>query len=658
MTPNMGLTFPTRGPAGTGLWGDTLDNDFTSIDGHDHTSGKGVRVPVSGLNINDDVSFSGLYGVSNTSRVQFSAIAASGLTGKNMSLFVSDGSSGLVANELYWRNNDGTHIRITSGNTLYANIVDARAFGGVASGTSNDTTAIRAAITAASGTMGTAYGAIVFLGKGQWGIDSRIDIPNGVGLRGDGPTSTVIRARSGFSDTSMVANSNQTGTQEFCFIENLQVDANKTVATCTQAAVSFGSLFINSYIHNVVIVDSSSIGLYIFATDAMGPVEVVNTWVLHSNSHNIMIEEKAGNPQACAGIYLNNVTSEHQGNNSSAIYLKGIGHSGGYSLKNIHIEQGGSETGRTGITLDGVSMVRIDGVQLQTGNAANCVAGITITNVIYNVNIQITSVSNINLITPVLQDLKNSQTYSAPDYNLPWYATPDTQFRGGMKFTPSSSGNSAVFQNASGVNKVWFESAGRLTGSSFSGAALDIQADATNNRAVAFATNDLSRHVGFYFPDASSFALRYFSGGVQFAQWNNAADCTLYQNLTVNALGGCTTFTLSMRWPKELVPAAISANTNNYAPTGIDDATVLLISSTGAFDLTGISAPASTPNGKPLFVYNNGANTITLKHLVTSSAANQIVGRANADTPLAAGTGALLYYSPSRTKWIILGDTL
>lgn len=655
-TPNMGLTFPTRGPAGTGLWGDTLDADSTIIDGHDHTPGKGVKVPVAGLNVNDDISFSGLYGASSLSRAQFSAIAASGLTGKDMSLFVSDGTSGLAANELYWRNSSGANVRITAGGSLYANVYDVTAYGGIGSGSSNDTQAIRDAITAAVADRGIAYGAIVFLPKGTWGIDSRIDIPNGVGLRGDGPTSTVISAIAGFSDTSMIANSNQTGTQEFCFLENLSVYANKTIATCTEAAVSFGSLFINSYIHNVVITNSSSIGLRIFAADAMGPVEVTNTWVLHSNSHNIMVEELVTNTHACAGIYFANVTSEHQGQNSSAIYLKGTGHSGGYNLRQIHIEQGSTETGRTGITLDGVSMVSIDGVQLQAGNAANITAGITITNVITNVNIQIRSVTNINLITPVLQDLKNGITVAAPTYNLPWYATPDVQFRGGARFTPATGAVSAAFQNAAGTDKVWFDDAGRMTGSSFSGAALDLKADATNDRAIAFANNALTRHVGFHFPDASSFALTSYTSGLRFMQWDNSSNATLYQNLTVNALGGFTSFTNSMRFPREIAPAALTANTDNYAPTLINDATVLLISSTGAVDLTGIAAPP-TPNGKPLWVYNNGSNTITLKHLVTSSAANQFVGIGNADTLLAAGKGVLLYYSATRTKWIILGAT-
>lgn len=47
-TPNMNLTLPIPNIT-SGTWGTTLNADFTAIDAHDHTAGKGVLVPVSGI---------------------------------------------------------------------------------------------------------------------------------------------------------------------------------------------------------------------------------------------------------------------------------------------------------------------------------------------------------------------------------------------------------------------------------------------------------------------------------------------------------------------------------------------------------------------------------------------------------------------------------
>ena len=117
--PNMGLSLPLRGAVGSGQWDDTIDGDLSIIDPHDHTIGKGARVPTAGLNINADLPFSALYAPTQLHRVQFSAIAGGALTNaNNLSLFVSDGSGGLAANELYYRTSAGNAIRFTSGSSL------------------------------------------------------------------------------------------------------------------------------------------------------------------------------------------------------------------------------------------------------------------------------------------------------------------------------------------------------------------------------------------------------------------------------------------------------------------------------------------------------------------------------------------------------------
>lgn len=109
--PNMGLIDPTRGELGSGVWHDAIDANTGRIDEHDHTSGKGARVPTAGININADLSFGGLYAPINLHRLTFASITA--LSSSNKSLFVSSAD-----NELYWRTNSGTNVKLTDGTAL------------------------------------------------------------------------------------------------------------------------------------------------------------------------------------------------------------------------------------------------------------------------------------------------------------------------------------------------------------------------------------------------------------------------------------------------------------------------------------------------------------------------------------------------------------
>src|SRR5215831_9762696 len=97
-TPNMSLVLPTdHGSADT--WDLILDAVFSTIDAHDHTTGKGVKVPSGGLNINADVAWAtnaatGLKGAG------FTPVAAAGLTSYSSLLFANSADS----NNLYFRN--------------------------------------------------------------------------------------------------------------------------------------------------------------------------------------------------------------------------------------------------------------------------------------------------------------------------------------------------------------------------------------------------------------------------------------------------------------------------------------------------------------------------------------------------------------------------
>jgi hypothetical protein len=112
--PNMGLITPTLG-GDSGTWDDKVNACFALIDAHDHTSGKGTAVPVAGLDIDDDIAMGG-NAVTGLASLGFNAVTA--LTTGSKRLFVS-----AADNELYWRTNAGTNVKLTDGSSINTTLV-------------------------------------------------------------------------------------------------------------------------------------------------------------------------------------------------------------------------------------------------------------------------------------------------------------------------------------------------------------------------------------------------------------------------------------------------------------------------------------------------------------------------------------------------------
>lgn len=112
--PNMGLITPTLG-GDSGQWDDKINACFALVDAHDHTSGKGLAVPVAGLDIDADLPLAG-FGLTNLGKISFTTIAAPSSGSKN--LFVNSAD-----NELYWRTNSGTNVKLTSGTSINTTLV-------------------------------------------------------------------------------------------------------------------------------------------------------------------------------------------------------------------------------------------------------------------------------------------------------------------------------------------------------------------------------------------------------------------------------------------------------------------------------------------------------------------------------------------------------
>lgn len=111
VTTNMNLTLPvvsvTLGPDYA-----TQNNvAFETVDAHDHTSGKGTKVPTAGLNINANLNFNSRKAYNLTSVQLVNQSPA--LSGAANALSVSTTSG-----DLYYTNGSGTSVQITSGGAL------------------------------------------------------------------------------------------------------------------------------------------------------------------------------------------------------------------------------------------------------------------------------------------------------------------------------------------------------------------------------------------------------------------------------------------------------------------------------------------------------------------------------------------------------------
>ena len=108
-TLNMNLNLPSVGVTTGPTYATQLNQAFTDIDTHDHTSGKGVQVPTAGININADLAFNS-YGITSLKFLGLVTQATAPTT--NKSVYVNN------SNDLYYKNSSGVSVQITNGSVL------------------------------------------------------------------------------------------------------------------------------------------------------------------------------------------------------------------------------------------------------------------------------------------------------------------------------------------------------------------------------------------------------------------------------------------------------------------------------------------------------------------------------------------------------------
>ena len=116
-TPQMGLILPNVGQELEPTASTDNNAAFTAVDSHDHSSGKGVKVTVAGININGDLDLN-----------QFNLINARGVRLKdNVSTFSSADKDIIYDKDgdIWWNNHSGTAVQITSGAALNSGVASS-----------------------------------------------------------------------------------------------------------------------------------------------------------------------------------------------------------------------------------------------------------------------------------------------------------------------------------------------------------------------------------------------------------------------------------------------------------------------------------------------------------------------------------------------------
>lgn len=148
-------------------------------------------------------------------------------------------------------------------------------------------------------------------------------------------------------------------------------------------------------------------------------------------------------------------------------------------------------------------------------------------------------------------------------------------------------------------------------------------------------------------PGSTSLLTLSSAGAIAASRDPSVDTVTTTGNTTVGgslAVAGATTYS------GVISPAAIGSTTNNWAPTGFATCSVIRISTSASFDLTGLAGGAA---GRTVSLVNlSVTDTVTLQHAdAGSSAANQFILPNTFDYALGPRETITLWYDDTTSVW-------
>jgi hypothetical protein len=120
-TAYMNLNLPTPSITTGPIWAESVNTALETVDNHDHSSGKGVKVKPNGMDINADLDMK-INSLLNIEAAQLSELSAT-VTGPTNILKLHS-----YAGNLYFTNGSGSAVQLTSGGSIVASPGSAQIF--------------------------------------------------------------------------------------------------------------------------------------------------------------------------------------------------------------------------------------------------------------------------------------------------------------------------------------------------------------------------------------------------------------------------------------------------------------------------------------------------------------------------------------------------
>lgn len=170
---------------------------------------------------------------------------------------------------------------------------------------------------------------------------------------------------------------------------------------------------------------------------------------------------------------------------------------------------------------------------------------------------------------------------------------------------------------------------------------LQISKEGTSNIASVVFSEDFSGRAEFGLVESNAFKLKVSDDGTTFVE-----------ALAIDQTTGNATLPRGVVLAGVIAPPQLTADENDYAPTGFESASVVRIS---ADAVHGISGLAEGSEGRVLCLINTGAFAVILRNEDAGSTAANRFGFGS-DVTLAAKQGALLIYDGDAARWRRIGD--
>jgi hypothetical protein len=171
-------------------------------------------------------------------------------------------------------------------------------------------------------------------------------------------------------------------------------------------------------------------------------------------------------------------------------------------------------------------------------------------------------------------------------------------------------------------------------------ARLQISREGSTNTASVVFSDDFSGRAEFGLVESDAFKLKVSDDGATFVE-----------ALAIDQATGNATLPRGVALTGVIAPPQLTAGENDYAPTGLESASVVRLSTDAVYGITGLAGGAE---GRVLCLINAGAFAVTLNDENAGSTAANRFGFGT-DLTLAASQGALLIYDGNAARWRLIG---